>query len=248
MPNRAAFPEPVRELLDDAYWRITVSPLKYERQRVSYENLRSVLDKAQVRLRGWYFPYLSNKPDEVVQGVNYYGTWCTFANYEYWRFYESAQLVHFHGVREQVEQGYKEQIDQISRRSLDWLKPDWATVRGFIDIINFLYTVSEVFVFAGRLASALEIDETMHIEIALKNINGFVLGVSDPSRAWHAFHQWKGGDDLAKTWDIEANELSIDPATSSLDAVEWFFHRFGWTDVNKQALRDAQSAFFKKQY
>ena len=142
-------------MLDSAYWKVTVRPTRYDANRITYGNLREILEQVQVRLRGWYFPHLTNKPNEIEHGTNYYGTWIVFDNYEYWRFYQSAQLVHYHGVREHVDAMYRENMEKVTKRNLSWLKPDWATVSGYIDIINFLYTVTEVFEFTARLAFLL---------------------------------------------------------------------------------------------
>lgn len=245
MPNRAAFPEQVREMLDSAYWRIVIRPAKYDTQRIAFSQLEETLHRAQVRLRGWHFPHLTSRRDETAHGTNFYATWNAFQNYEYWRFYESAQLIHYHGVREQVDEGYRERIAEQTRRNLDWLKPDWASVKGYLDIINVLYTVTEVFEFASRLAVSLDLAEPMHIEIGLENIENFILAVSDPGRAWHQFYQWKNAN-LSNTWQLKAKDLATGSASQSLDAVAWLFQRFGWFDANLHALRDAQDAFLKK--
>ena len=107
MPNPNSLPEPVRPMVEGGYWRIAVRPSQYIPNRVQYGDLRGILEKAQVRLRGWYFPHLSNKDAEIQRGKDYYGTWVVFTNYEYWRFYESAQLIHYHGIRENIDEMYR---------------------------------------------------------------------------------------------------------------------------------------------
>ena len=232
-------------MLEGGYWKVTVRPLQYIPNRILYAQLREALERTQVRLRGWYFPHLTNKSEEIQQGSDYYGTWVVFANYEYWRFYESAQLIHYHGIRENVDEMYNAKIKEATQSNLRWAKPDWSTVHGYIDIINFLYTVTEVFEFAARLARFLELDELMQIDISLRNIEGYILGVSDWERGWNFLYRCAQSS-LSNSWDIEAKKLDVDSAPYSLAAVKWFFERFGWADANMPALEDAQSAFLKR--
>jgi hypothetical protein len=239
------FPPDVRPMLDGPFWRVVIRPAQYKPERVPYAKLRETLDRVQVRLRGWYFPHLTNKSHEIEHGMNYYGTWVVFSNYEYWRFYESAQLVHYHGLREHVDEAYRARVAETTKRNLAWQKPDWSRINGYIDIINFLYTVTEMFEFASRLAAFLSVEESMNVQISLNNIEGYILGVSDPSRAWDFVYRCDASN-LSNTWVIESNVLQVDSAPLSLAAAQWFFERFGWADVNMTALEDAQAAFLKK--
>lgn len=245
MPKSEALPPDVRPMLDGPYWRIVIRPSRYVPGRIPYDKLRDVLDKTQVRLRGWYFPHLTNQQNEIQHGPDFYGTWVVFTNYEYWRFYQSAQLVHYHGVREYVDESYRARTEEVTKGNLKWLKPDWSQVHGCIDIINFLYTVTEAFEFAGRLALLLQLDGSMEISITLRNIERFILGVSDHGRGWDFIYQCSQSD-LAQGWDVDTKELKVDSAPFSLAAVKWFFERFGWTNVNMNALEDAQSALLKR--
>jgi len=248
MHHKESLPEPVQPMLGGPYWRVIVRPTDYQAEYVSFAQLESTLQKAQVRLRGWYFPHLSRRANEICSGTNYLAMWNIFHNYEYWRFYESAQLIHYHGVRECVDSGYKEKIEEVTRSNLKWLDPDWSTVTGYFDIINFVYTVTEIFEFAARLASALELQKQMHIEIGLENVKGFILGISDWGRAWDYLYQWNGSDSLSGSWDVDSRDLSATAHDQSLAAIIWFFQRFGWKEANYQALRDAQIALFNRQF
>ncbi len=240
MPEISEFPQQVQPMLSLPLWRIIVRPQSFVPGRIPFSKLEGTLRELQVRLRGWYFPHLSRQPDEIIRGRDYYATFSVFTNYEYSRFYESAQFIHYRGLREYVDESYYRELEALNKRNLDWLHPDWSEVTGYIDIINFLYSVTEIFEFAARLGNFLSLDEPMHIEIMLEKIRGFILGVSDESRSWQDFYQWKHAT-LGRVWDIDAKELFFDSKRHSLSAVEWFFQRFGWVDANTRALADAQS-------
>jgi hypothetical protein len=226
-------------MLDGPYWRILIRPALYNSDRVPFAKLLPTLQQAQVLLRGWDFPHLSHLPEKNVRETHYVGTWDNFGNYEYWRFYESAQLIHYHGVREQVDEGYRQKLEDVHGA-------DPSATKGYIDITNFLYTVTEAFVFAARLATLLRLDEIVHIELALRGITGFILGFSEHGRSLRGPYQWNGGE-LSNWWDVEARELKVDPGGYALKAVVWFFERFGWEDVNQRALADAQAVFLRRQ-
>ncbi|MGA7754585.1 MAG: hypothetical protein WCB05_17260, partial [Candidatus Sulfotelmatobacter sp.] len=87
--------------------------------------------------------------------------------------------------------------------------------------------------------------EPVQIDIALRNVAGYILGVSDHGRAWDYMYRCTQPE-LANTWVVEAKALEVDSAPYSLAAVKWFFERFGWTDANMAALEDAQAAFLKR--
>jgi len=144
-----------------------------------------------------------------------------------------------------VDESYRARLEEVTRANLKWLKPDWSQVQAYFDIINFLYTITEVFEFAKRLALLLQLEGSMEVSISLHNIEGFILGVSDWGRGWDFMYRCSQSD-LAHAREIDATELKVDSAPFSLEAVKWFFQRFGRTDVNMAALEDAQSAFLKK--
>jgi hypothetical protein len=232
-------------ILDHAYWRVDVRPTLFAAERIEYGDLRTVITQTKVALRGWDFPHLTNREKEIVRGVDYLGGWSDFANYEYWRFYTSGYLFFLQSVREQVETDWRAKIEQSMRSRMHWLDIDWSTVHGYFSIINFLYTVTEIFEFAARLAQRLHITDSMDISIHLNNIDGFMLTPDVGRGSLSGLYRWPSGR-LGRAWSVSASSLIAETGDRAIDAVVWFFHRFGWENPNVVQMRRDQQDFYKR--
>jgi hypothetical protein len=244
MPDISPLPDQVKDIFSTAYWRIDIRPIRFVQERIPYGNLERILRETQVCLRGWYFPHLTQRDPEIVRGTDFYGVWSNFENYEYWRFYQSANLFHLHGVREEVSGAWKEQIISEMRQHLSYRKPNLDSIGGYLSIINFLYTVTEAFEFAGRLSNILNLLEPVEIGIHLNNINGFILA-AEASRSWGNFYQWNEPR-LGRFWELSATEAREESSRFALEATIWFFQHFGWNEPNTKVLASEQAGFLKK--
>jgi hypothetical protein len=232
-------------ILDGPYWRIDVRPSEFHAERLAYSELRSVINQTKVGLRGWDFPHLTNRENEIIRGVDFVGGWSDFINYEYWRFYQSGYLFFLQSVREHVEEDWRAKTEQTVRQRMHWLNVDWTTVKGYFSIINFLYTVTEVFEFAARLSQRLRISDSMDIQIALSNIDGFILTTEIDRGSLSGLYRWPGGR-LGKKWTIPAASLLAETSEHAIAAVKWFFERFGWEKPNIDQLRRDQLELLKR--
>jgi hypothetical protein len=237
-------PEPVREMLNHAYWRFDIRPSSYRSDRISFARLEPLLHETQVRLRGWYFPHLTTKTEQIIRRNNYFGGWSAAYNYEYLRFYESANLFLLRGVREDVDPSWRATLERDTRSHLSYANVDWNRVKGFLDIINFLYNCTEAFEWAARLAEALDLAESVDVSIKLANIQGFILTAA-AGRSWDYEYRWDDSK-LEHTWTLPAESIHDDPAGAALEAVVWFFQHFGWRDPSASVLRGEQEAFLSK--
>ena len=153
---------------------------------------------------------------------------------EYWRFYQSGQFLHLFSVREITEERWRTKL----RRRL----PADSDVPGVFSILNFLYTVTEIFEFSTRLCEKEFYRNDVTVSIELKNVKGFILSEEDgflPRR------NGAGESDLGKTWALHARNLLAGSKDYSLAAVGWFFERFGWLNPPLDALKKDQERFLK---
>ncbi|MEX0827485.1 MAG: hypothetical protein WD005_00875 [Haliea sp.] len=242
--SNGALPEIVAALTSQPHWRIVIRPSRYQQELIpSLSDCMKILRRTSVRLRGWDFPQLG--PDHDMQlGKNFVGFASSIIGLEYWRFYQSGQFVHLQTLdeifaRDQLEEAARYQLSRFpEHRAVDWSK-----VPGFISIINFLYTMTEIFEFTARLCLAGVYCENCVIEIALKDIKGFILTMEPPRR----FPKYckATADTLEHSWTIPSNVLITDGADKALEAVKWFFERFGWNDPNIDSLRADQQQFLR---
>ncbi len=224
------------------HWRVLVRPMPYAESRMTMSDLAGALQRTTVRMRGWDFPHL-DRHSPLERGADFVGSSSSFMGHlEYWHFYQSAQLVYLSSVREVTEPGWEEKLRQGAAHRI--VVPsesfDWNRVPGFIEMRNFIYTVTEVFEFAARLALDLEEPEAMSVTIALNNIQGFVLTVDDVHRGWWEYCPAQV-ESLEHAWMSKVADLVADSSAVSLEAVVWFFERFGWDHPNVEAIRQDQA-------
>src|SRR5712692_8662151 len=125
------------------HWRVNFRPDKYETERLQLSECFEVVERSIVRLRGWSYPRVSRSQERRQVGANWVASWSDFSGHiEYWRFYQSTQFLHLFAIREASETAWRERLKEVTKSHLFAHKVDWASVRGFIDIINFLYSMT----------------------------------------------------------------------------------------------------------
>jgi len=184
------------------------------------------VQRAQVRLRGWYYPHISNRDSERTLGENYIAYWSTFQDHvEYWRFYQSTQFIHLFVIEEAVNEMWDQQLRSHAVSEL-FESLSREDIPAFFSIDNFIYTVTEIFEFAARLASAGLYSNGINISIRLNRIANFALSDSNDRVMNHLYKATEPS--LSKSWEYRQDELVSSVPDVTLNAVVWFFERFGW--------------------
>jgi len=245
--NEIKLPTPV---LEYPHWRVNFRPSYYTENLVpTLSKCFDTIEKNKLSLRGWDYPHLSRRDTEREQGNNWVGSWSAFmGHYEYWRFYQSGQFVHLFTVRESSEGDYKEKLrsDMKSHRIFADGEINWDTVPGFFSIINFIYNVTEIYEFAARLCQSEIYSGKVNIQIDIKGIKGFVL-TAPWERAWHSYYA-ASQDVLSRNHEVETEQLISASKDISLEALVWFFERFGWLDPPKSVIRQDQENLIKGRF
>jgi hypothetical protein len=240
-------PAPV---LEYPHWRVNFRPNDYKEDLIpTLSKCFDIIEKNKLSLRGWDYPHLSRRDTEREQGNNWVASWSAFmGHYEYWRFYQSGQFIHLFSVRESTEGEYKEKLrsDMKSHRIFADGEINWESVPGFFSIINFIYNVTEIYEFAARLCQSEIYTGTINIQIDLKGIKGFVLA-APWERAWHSYYA-VSQDVLTRKHEVDAEQLISASKEISLEALVWFFERFGWLEPSKSVLRQDQEKLIKGRF
>lgn len=223
---------PVR-VRDYPHWRVTYRPSTYDAQRIASvaECLRTVT-KYSVRLRGWDFPHVPGAASEIEEGEHWVGGWADFDGHiEYWRFYQSTQFLHLGSVREFTEEGWAEELRRESAA------PD---APGFLAVRNLVYTVTEMFEFAARLAQGGIYSEPVEIAIQLKNVAGFDLVFEDRRAGnWPRAHIARAAE-LTCERTIAPVELVASSAEIAASCASSLLDDFGWPNVGLSMIRGLQ--------
>jgi hypothetical protein len=246
MTQKIDLPVPVLGL---PHWRVIFRPAEYNEILVpTLGKCFEIVEKNKVSLRGWDYPHLSTYSTERGQGNNWVASWSSFmSHYEYWRFYQSGQFIHFFGVREATKAEWRQQLQSEIKSHLSHVRDiDWGKVPGYISIINFIYSTTEIYEFAARLCQAQIYSGTIKIIIELKDIKGYVL-TAPWERAWHNYYA-ASENVLKYSNTYQSDKLVATSKEAALKTVIWFFERFGWINPSESMISQDQDKLIKGRY
>jgi hypothetical protein len=219
-------PISVREM---PHWRVNFRPEKYQSEAIPrIHDLFELVESTAVSFRGWNYPHVSSRASERAIGSDYVASWADFMGHiEYWRFYQSGQFIHLFSVPEVANQDWRRKYAHIE-------------APGIFSVKNFLFTFTEIFEFAARLAQKHSYSGKLRISIDINQIRGFVL-VTDFDRIMTQRYETHE-ETLGKKWEIETSNLILDSPKLALDATTWFLQRFGWRNPPRAVLESDQTA------
>jgi hypothetical protein len=219
-------PVPVREM---PHWRVNFRSEQYKPEIVPrIHDLFELVERTAVSFRGWNYPHISSRVIERAVGTDYVASWADFMGHvEYWRLYQSGQFIHLFSVPEVANSDWRNKYQHVE-------------APGIFSVKNFVFTITEIFEFAARLAQKHLYSGNLSIKIEIKQIRGFVL-VTDFDRMLSGRYE-AHEEALGRVWEIETAELILDSQKMALDAVVWFFERFGWRNPPRAVLESDQAA------
>jgi len=225
-------PVPVRDM---PHWRVNFRPEEFKPESVpGIQGLFELIERTAVSFRGWNYPHISSRPAERLAGTDYVASWADFMGHvEYWRLYQSGQFLHLFSVPEVANQDWRNKYAHLE-------------APGIFSIKNFLFTMTEIFEFAARLAQHRLYSGKVAIRIDLKQIRGFAL-VTDFDRMLTGRYEARE-EALGKVWEFESEDLMLDRAVIAIDAVIWFFERFGWRNPPRAVLESDQAALISGRF
>lgn len=224
------------------YWRIVIRPADYNPSRLgSLAECKAAVEKAQVRLRGWYFPHVSHKSENESAGQDFIATGTDWSGQlEYWRFYQSGQFVGLYAVRETTEDGWAEKLRSTARAHYG---PQAKLVEHYFDMLNFIYNITEVYEFTSRLCQSGTYEGAVTISIGLHNSAGFGL-MAGPMRSWSESYTLSS-DDLTLADTLDCSDVVSGGPEPALRSCLWFFERFGLLDPPVEVLRNDVQKFLE---
>lgn len=235
-------PELVAGLKSGPHWRFVLRPVAYSARRVS--SLRQLADLARthsVYLRGWDFPHIG-RDDEIENGADFFGSWNdAFGIREYWRLYQSLQFIHLTDVREAIE-GDRWYESYDPRNRLDRYANDVTLPPSFVAFVNLVYTVTERFEFAGRLAATGLYDGLWYTSLSINNIQSFLL-LSNPQRPLRR-HLQCDIPSIHFERTVANSEVASSNRDIAIECCQHIFERFGWHDPSLQVLQSVQADLY----
>lgn len=228
------------------HWRVIFRPDFYDDQNLlELQQIRTLVENHRVKLRGWDFPHLSRDRSENEYGKNWFGSQSDFMSHiEYWRFYQSRQFIYLSSVREVSEKEWDEKLRKSAHQHFFYaMEGEVNEIPGFFSILNFLYTVTEYFIFLSKLCNKGVYTRSVTVTIELKDILGFALN-TDMDRAWWNIYSTKQSE-LSFQEDFSVTDIIVKPEELALSVIGWFFVRFGWDDLTLDVFKGDQENFLK---
>lgn len=238
----------VKKIKGYGYWRILIRSNKFDAGLISsIADARQIIEDNKVVLRGWDYPHsdreLKTASEDSIESVC---DWGAGPFYEYWRYYLSGQFLHYFAMREDCRIDAEGAAKIKSRIFFPEGKLD--DVKSFLGILSTLYTFTEVFFFASRLAQNGNLGEdSIHIEITLHKVKDRMLYVEDAGRDLHRPYVCSFADDkIVMTFDLNRSDLISNYAELALDNTIKLFGYFNWENPSKQILEDDQRKFLER--
>jgi hypothetical protein len=208
------------------YWRVVIRPSQHEEFRIpTLSACRDHISAAHVTLRGWDYPHLGSEgPRAGNSWVEEFVDW-QYGHIEFWRMYLSAQFVHHFAMREDYEATSRD-------------------VKG-LDFINTVFTFTELFEFAARLAARGLLAPSCEVGVGLHDCKGRRIISWDPGR-------YLSGDYVctedtityARSFDVE--ELIAHSREAALDATIFVLERFNWATPASGILAEEQAKLVER--
>ena len=225
--------EILERIRSGGHWRVLIRPANFERERVtSVDELCHLLERTSVRFRGRAFPVVrSDRFLALDNYITYEEEDDRFA--ELWRFYQSGQFIQYFAFIE----------DRLDPCKIKNLPTQWQSGL-FLDPLQTLFRMTEIFELATRLTFTSASDSQTHLEVSVNNILGRKLTSATekitalPADSCHEHS-------LLLTYDYSNIQLVANNRDLALQAAHEVFKCFGW-NPSTSLLRDFQTELIEK--
>jgi len=238
----------MKELIDKikktGYWRVAIRPTMFKKTRIlRLEDCKTIIESCRVSLRGWDYPHFGTEEIKISgnDSIESHCDWIKGGHFEYWRFYQSSQFVHYFSMREDYRMN-EEQMRKVQ---------DFNTTKSskFLSILSTLYSINEIFLFAQRLAAKNVLGDDIDISIELGNSQGRELFF------WDSFSRFLNRNYICTFRDENPTVKNIVPKEEliarydkiALDACIAMFVKFNWAEPPRQVLEEDQRKFLQRQ-
>lgn len=240
MNNNLTEKDTFEKIKERGYWQIEIRPTKFLDQRLSLVQCKKLVELSQVQLRGWHYPHFGVRHGDLFNANNYAESFVNHNQHnEIWRIYQSGQFVHYLSFWE------------------DWIEHEpyrynFTTERGsnlpnVKEVLMTLYTVTEIFLFASKLALENVFGNDLQIIIKLCNTSNRELIMDQFGRDLDRQYICKI-DEIEIKKNISTEDIIKNNKDLSLDTTIDIFHRFNWhlSDDTKGVLQKDQEKFLSR--
>lgn len=235
--------ELINKIKQKGYWKVIIRPTIFKEEIIpNLDECKKIIESCVISLRGWNYPHI-DRDGIKISGNDSIESYCDsewLGYFEYWRFYQSGQFIHYFSMREDYRIDEKE-VQRIKRQS------DTKSTK-LLDILSTLYSVTEIFEFAQRLALKDILGNIVEILIELGGVEGRELFF------WDSFSRWLDRNYICTFRDenilvkrtMPKEELIANSAKIALSTCMEIFRKFNWSNVPEQVFTEDQKKFLEK--
>ncbi len=230
----------VKKIHKTGYWRVNIRPTSFNKNFIpSLNECLEIIKACKVYLRGWDYPHLGR--EETTFGEDWIESGCDLEPVlEYWRFYQSGQFIHHFICREDYE------IPDGGRGDVvPWYTPQVSPSGHYLDIINLLYTLTEIFEFSARLASHQVLSSGAEILIKLVDTKDRQLIIRGPGRRLTEIYRSRLRE-ISYSHSFNEQELLSSAAQLALNTTIYFLERFNCTTISRSILLEDQAKLLER--
>lgn len=218
-------PDPLQRLQAAGYWRVLIRPTQYREDRIpTLSACRQTLEDSVVRLRGWDYPHIDHEHTQNRQSWMESSVDWLHGHIEYWRFYQSGQFIHYFAMREDYEDSSR-------------------NIKG-LDFVNTIYTFTEIFEFAARLAARGVLSPSAEVSAHLHGCDGRRIFSWDRGRYLREYMSTEPVIRFSET--LPESTLLSEAASFAVRATVFVFERFNWTEAPEGLLVEEQAKLLER--
>jgi len=227
--------ELVDRIRGQGHWRMLVRPATFDEERIpTLSACEQVVDKCQVRQRGWYFPHTDSS--RLQRRLDYIELETDFPHHpEAWRFYQSGQFVFVKALGEDNLDKYRGGSGAAAAKPGEWL-----------GVLSTLYQLSEIYEFVARLAQDGVLGDQLAVSITLNRLKGRQMAFESPDRSMGDNCKCIE-DSLPRLKTYSVADLVSRARELALEHFLWITERFQCPGTER-VFRSDQEKFFEGRY
>lgn len=221
-----------------------ITPQQYDENALTPEQCVKVVQQSQVRARGWYFPHIDR--ERISMGPrNEYAMGAVDEHrhhLEEWRMHRTGQFLFRMKLWEEGETAVQTRMRDEAARLHDGSR-GFENIPGFVAFVMLIYSVSEAYLFASRLAQAVPYRTAVDITVGLRGVQGLALGSLDPFVEFDELHITQIDKPEHKA-TLQLDDLVANPLQPAVSAARALFQQFGWLEPSAAVIAGWQRETF----
>jgi len=211
------------------YWEVDFRPNEPSIERfASYADLKEKVRSSVVLIRGWDYPHFGRHPEPYTMN-NRIESYVDFGlNKEFWTMFLNGHFYHIFACME----------DGLSK-----VEPG-----KFLGLITTIYSLTEIFEFASRLAQKEVLGNSVKISVTLHNMLNRTLKTFDFKRFPFLYAYTCKEKTIPLTCILTIDDLISQGHEKAVDFAIKIFHLFNWLNVRRKSIIDEQKKFLEKRF